>query len=138
MLKILVIAIVSLGCGSTPQNQPKVPVQNTINEDFNSFIVKFSSDRAFQIGRISFPLPLYTENEQGKSIVKKILQKEWKYTDFIGIEKKNKKNEIEIEITSNSNAKLIYSMEDNGVYVIHHFIKKTGKWYLSKISDESE
>lgn len=104
--------------------------QKQINEDFNSFCLKFSKDRQFQTERILFPLPIFTENEQGESVVKKITRKSWKHTDFVGLKKMNKKSSIDIEINSRANAKLTYSMEDTGVSVIHFFIKKDGKWYL--------
>jgi hypothetical protein len=112
--------------------------QKQVNEDFKSFFAEFSKNRKFQIERIVFPLSLYTENEQGKSVIKKLSQKSWIHTDFIGLKKINKKNLIEIEVNSSTEAKVIYSMEDNGVYVIHYFTKKAGKWYLNKISDESD
>ncbi len=138
MIKIIIITFLALGCGSTPQSATKELNQNIINEDFNIFLTKFSKDKNFQMKRIIFPLALYTENEQGKYVVKKLTPKSWKHTDFMGLSKFDKKNVIEIDISSKTEAKLIYSIEDTGVYVIHYFIKKDGKWYMSKISDESD
>lgn len=138
MVKILIITFLTLGCGGTPQSNTKEPYQNKVNEDFNIFLAKFSKNKAFQTERIIFPLVFYTENEQGNSVVKKLTANSWRYTDFVGLNKRDKKNEIEIEISSKTEAKLIYSIEDSGVYVIHYFIKKDGKWYMYKISDESD
>lgn len=138
MIKIVFILFFAFGCGSTPQNATTEQMQNALNEDFNVFVVKFSKDKIFQSSRILFPITLTTENEQGKPVVRKIIQKEWKYTDFLGLKKKDKRNEVEIEIESNSTAKIVYSIQDSGIYVVHHFVKKEGKWYMKSITDESD
>lgn len=138
MTKTLVIIFLTLVCGRTYQLYSNETYQNLRNDNFYKFLVKFSKNKAFQRERILFPLVLHTENLQGKSIVKKLNVNSWKHTDFVGLGKLDKKNQIEIEAISDSEVRLIYSIEDTGVYVIHYFIKKDGKWFLYKISDQSD
>ena len=127
-----------ISCGMSEKNvNNEAEISQSKAEDFNSFFAKFCNDSTFQVSRITFPLALISENDDSKT-KKTIPLKEWIHTNLLRLNKDNPKNILDIKKIKGNSIEVIFSIEDSGVIVIHLFSKINNKWYLTKITDESD
>lgn len=110
-----------------------------VNPDIDStsfiqFFNKFSQDTIYQIRHIAFPLRKI-ENDGDSSDTTYIREEEWSFVPFLELKKES--GELQMSFGS-SEARLVYSKVDTGIYVSHLFKKLNGEWWLVEVADESD
>jgi hypothetical protein len=111
--------------------------QNT--ESFNAFWKTYTSDSVFQKERIRFPLPctyyVYEDELDGDDIpeiTENLYEKEWRFSDF------HETPEYQVEIKKEDDAYAVLLIgKECGIFVKYVFHLYEGKWYLTKVIDES-
>jgi hypothetical protein len=108
---------------------------DTASESFNVFFNRFSTDSAFQISRIEFPLKLTIIGGEGESDTTKFLQKkDWSFAHA----QPEKKIITKPAQTGKGMANIHFFIEDTGVSVYYKFVSRRGKWWMTSIRDESD
>lgn len=107
-------------------------------ESFNAFWKSYTSDPVFQKERTRFPLPCTyyifdgIDSDDVPKITENINEKDWKFSDF------HDTFEYRVEIKKESDAYIVLMIgKECGIYVKCVFHLYDGKWYLTKIIDES-
>ncbi|QHL89150.1 DUF4348 domain-containing protein [Nibribacter ruber] len=135
-------------CSNTAENQQEkklsttVAIKNTAessettadksDEEFDTFLQRFSIDSSFQLTRIAFPVKV-TSTDGEKEEVKLINKQAWEYTNYSNL----KSGQIRSEKVKNGLINLIYTVDDTGVLVYHYFQKRNKEWVLVSIEDHS-
>lgn len=112
-----------------------------IDEDFYSFLIKFSYDEEFQIERINFPLTkTELSDDLDKRVTKEVEVKEWKHISLIP---KGQSYFTDIQHSfkhenSTSNEKIfLFVGIENGIDIRYYFKRYNGLWYLIELKDLS-
>jgi len=115
----------------------KTTIVDSPDHDFDLFFKKFQIDSSFQKSRVLFPLKYKISGDEGEAdSTRFITPNEWKFTRlFISNEgklilKKIKKSPTEIDIK--------VQIEDTGFENEFAFLRKSNKWYLDLIVDNSD
>ncbi|WP_346086804.1 DUF4348 domain-containing protein [Sphingobacterium ginsenosidimutans] len=114
--------------------------KNSINDEFANFIEKFSTDTAFQINSVKFPLKVtWYDQDQEKDKVTYKTRTDYKLLDLRNSTSKSQTDQMERKTTvdNNKSAKITMRGIDNGILVEYHFEKTKGKWFLILIKDNS-
>lgn len=126
----------------TGENETAINRENeVIDDNFNDFIKKFSSDSIFQLSRISFPLKtkMYDIDNERDTII--FLEKHgFELMDFRKKKSEGKYDQWEQKIVvdkSNTSAKIEIRGIDNGIMVDYLFEKDKDGWMLVGIEDNS-
>lgn len=113
---------------------------NEVDEDFERFISRFSSDSVFQISRIRFPLQ-GQELELGdpSRMVKRVVNKSEHHTlDFSPPAFKGNVDNYSLELkVKGDKATIEVRGVDNGIEIDYFFERKYGKWILITWTDRS-
>jgi hypothetical protein len=138
---ILLISCSSKSNKSIANDEAKVQNEKTISEEpFDVFIKKFSKDSSFQLLRIKFPL-VYTYSEEeidtGSLSTKQIKKEEWEIIDLVDKSGFGESVEIIKETNGSDLIQLLVKGVDTGVHIVYFFEKENNKWYLVKITDQS-
>ncbi|MBD3225354.1 MAG: DUF4348 domain-containing protein [Caldithrix sp.] len=114
---------------------------NNTNEDFISFLVKFSFDKDLQIARINFPLNKlsYSDNLE-KTIPEKIERKYWTHIQLIDAKQNyitDIKNDFNKEEKDTDERIFSFIGVETGISLKYFFKRDKGLWYLVKVEDFS-
>lgn len=122
--------------GSLPAKAAaKVNAVNTASESFNIFFNRFSTDSAFQISRIEFPLKLTIIGGEGEGDTTKFLQKkDWWFQD----PQKQKDIIVRPQRIDKTTVAVHLLIDETGFSVYRNFVKRKGKWWMTSIRDESD
>ena len=139
LLLLSLVTVAACSSKSEREQRPKDRDRNaerlgtsSASETFNGFYNRFSSDSAYQVSRIIFPLQVENYDPFADSITTSTMNaKEWRYTDF-SLKEYILKIESEKD-TTNVNIR----KEGTGVYVDYLFTTINGKWMLVKVVDRS-
>lgn len=138
--------IAAAACKPKPKEQEQTADAATQQETFDEFFAKFKTDSVFQTSRIKFPLHVWAYEEDPNSpiglgdsliIIDTLTPANYhflSYSENTRQQYDNYKVEAHIE---DSVAEVFLSGVDNGILVNSVFEKIDGKWYLTKIEDES-
>ncbi len=123
---------------STNIDDSKKRNDNSIkDEDFKTFLNKFSTDEAFQISRIDFPLKVRTIGENSELDDEIMTKEEWRQINFT-YDPNNPSNEYEQRIIIYGDKATIECIGiDNGIMVEYYFERKNGIWLLVTLTDAS-
>lgn len=94
------------------------------SENFDTFLIRFNSDKKFQVERIIFPIHVIHNEyitESGKEERFIISQKKWQHTNLS--KHQNDKEKYTIEKISDNKIIVLYQVEDTGIHVQHFFFK---------------
>jgi len=110
---------------------------NKSNEIFAPFFKKFKSDKVFRSTRIISPL-YYYQIDDSEINSEKYIKNEIGLNEIL-LNQSDWKEKIIIreEIISSDTIDVILEGDDTGLRMIHEFIIKNSKWFLSKITDLS-
>jgi hypothetical protein len=141
LLSILLISCSSKGNKNIANDEAKVQNEMTIKEEpFDVFIKKFSKDNSFQLLRIKFPLVYnYSEEEieTGSLSTKQIKKEEWEIIDLVDKSGFGESVEIIKETNGSNLIHILVRGVDTGIHIVYFFEKEDNKWYLVKITDQS-
>jgi hypothetical protein len=122
----LLLVFLFLGCNNLNSSK------TSDFESFEGFEKRFFSDSKFQLERIIFPLDNSFWNLDTESFDNEIINKhDWEYSSL------NDKKYLKKFEKSKSEVTLNIRIYDTGVSVNYIFQLKDGKWFLTKIIDES-
>ncbi len=134
----LIIFTIIITCCESKKNQPSKLSNNRVEENFEIFLNKFSSDSIFQIQRVKFPLLSKTDDrESGQRDQSIIQQKDWIFSNFTKL-KTIPKYVISHKKINTNEYHLIFQIEDTGVNVTYVFKNEQGNWFLILINDDSD
>ncbi|MCD6012351.1 MAG: hypothetical protein K0Q79_2213 [Flavipsychrobacter sp.] len=103
------------------------------NESFREFYKIFSSDSAYQVSHIIFPLLVETYDIDNDGFINSTMdRKEWGYMDFDLKKPYILKTESAIDTI-----KINIQMEETGVFVDYLFTTVNKTWMLVKVVDKS-
>lgn len=113
--------------------------KETVDNDFNDFIVKFSTDSVFQLSRTKFPLKIsWHEIEQDTVIYKD--KSTFEVIDFRTKKSTGTLDQWEQEIVidkNNKSATIEIRGIENGIFIDYLFEKINGQWMFIEIDDSS-
>ena len=121
------------------QETTKINNQNK-NEEFESFLYKFSSDSVFQINRIKFPLEYVTLNYDTYEEIKTTIDKKnWRMDYLFMNEEKRSQiyDNFSLSFKDTDERVFCWHKVENGINVMYFFKRIEGKWYLIKFEDTS-
>lgn len=126
---------------SNEKQTPTIPTKETIDNNFNNFIDKFSIDSTFQVSRTKFPLKIkwYDIDNDRDSIIYKD-SSSFELMDFGKKKSKGQYDQWEQKIVvdkNNTSATIEVRGIDNGIMVDYLFEKINGTWMLIEIDDSS-
>jgi hypothetical protein len=109
---------------------------------FESFFTKFSNDSTFQATRIDFPLEyLFYTVDSDELQTKRIENETWHYVDFAddSLARKRSVDAFEVKWVKRDSSNIEYQLTgiDNGISIKYYFSKRKGRWYLTKVVNES-
>jgi hypothetical protein len=122
-------------------NETQTPTKESIDNNFNDFIDKFSTDSAFQLSRTKFPLKTKwydIDNDRDSIIYKK--RSDFEMMDFRMTKSLGRYDQWEQKIVvdkNNTSAKIEIRGIDNGIIVDYLFEKINDAWMLIEIDDSS-
>jgi hypothetical protein len=118
-------------------NSPVSNAGESVDNDFNEFISRFSNDTAFQTSRVKFPLKCTVHDIPNDNV-------SVTYVDESRFETLNYRQTTSAEWTqhiavdkNNDSATIEFRGNENGIMVKHEFRKIGGKWMLIEIDDSS-
>jgi Domain of unknown function (DUF4348) len=120
---------------------PTIVVGEFAEDNFNDFIVKFSTDTAFQLSRTKFPLKIKwydLENERDSLIYRD--RSSFEMMDFRKKKSTGQYDQWERKILvhkNNTSATIETRGIDNGITVDYLFEKVSGLWMLIEVDDSS-
>lgn len=108
---------------------------------FEKFYQQFSSDSAFQINNIDFPVEYLTYDPSGDSIITEYLDRsEWQFVDLTydssSLTRRYDKYRQEISVWTDS-AVVGFKGVDNGIFVEYNYKRYNQTWSLISWSDFS-
>jgi hypothetical protein len=113
--------------------------KDTVDNDFNVFIVKFSTDSMFQLSRIKFPLKIsWHEIDQDTVMYKN--KSDFELIDFRAKKYTGPLDQWQQEIIidkNNKSATIEIRGIDNGIFIEYVFEKINGTWMFIEIDDSS-
>jgi hypothetical protein len=118
-----------------------LPSKETVDNNFNDFLEKFSTDSAFQISRTKFPLKINwydIENDNDSLIYKDV--SDFEMMDFRKKKSSGQYDQWEQKIVvdkNNKSAKIKIRGIENGIMVDYLFEKINGIWMIIGIEDRS-
>jgi hypothetical protein len=125
------------------EQRPATPAPGTdvVDNNFSSFIDKFSTDTAFQLQRTKYPLKIRQYDiDIGKDTILYQQPSEFEKMDFrkkrSGSGFNQWKQEIVVDKNENNAIIQIRGIE-NGIMVDYYFEKKNGRWMLVSVEDSS-
>lgn len=125
---------------STQKPTITIPIKETVDNNFNDFIEKFSTDTTFQISRIKFPLKIqwYDVSNFKDTLIYKD-RSGFKMMDFRKKPKSQNDNwEQKIVVDKNNTTATIEIRGiENGLVVDYFFEKINAAWMLIEIHDSS-
>ncbi|MES2727913.1 MAG: hypothetical protein V4643_12465 [Bacteroidota bacterium] len=135
------LVIVASSCNEKRMSQialKSTKINGTVNlvnnENFDSFIKVFFTQKDFQFNRILFPVVNLVYDIDTKIFVKNIIKKEeWSFWNIY----KQKKVILKVIEGETGEHILNAQIKETGVSVNYVFSLKDSKWYLVKIIDES-
>lgn len=133
---LLIITYLLIGCGSDKSQMESGEKVNNVHskeENFESFLKKFSSDKDFQFSRIQFPVNNKVYNTDTGQFENLFIPKaDWTFSNF--------NNKLYSKKVTEENAKkfiLNIQIDDTGVHIDYIFELINGEWFLTAIIDES-
>jgi hypothetical protein len=130
MKKLILVLLVMIKC--------YLVFSQDYDNNFDTFLFKFATDKEFQIERIKFPLEFVTwENpeEIGGNIVTKMIQKEnWQHDYFYANQNYRPQiyDNFEGNLRNTDERLFQWIGVETGVNVKYFFKKIEGKWFLIK------
>lgn len=126
---------------SNESQNPTIPTKEAIDNNFNDFINKFSTDSIFQVSRIKFPLKIkwYDIDNNRDSIIYKNIES-FELMDFRKKKSTGQYDQWEQNIfvdKNNTSATIEIRGIENGIMVDYLFEKIKGVWMLIEIDDRS-
>jgi hypothetical protein len=138
----ILLLIVLVSCSPNPegeQSSNKVEQVDDgnryviVKETFDEFYRGFSSDSAYQVSRIIFPLIVETYDlDTEQFVLSAIDQKEWEFMNF-GLKKPY---DLEIQPAEDT-VRVNIQIEETGVVVDYLFAMVDNRWMLVKVVDQS-
>jgi len=118
-----------------------IPTKETVDNNFNDFIEKFSSDSAFQLSRTKFPLKIkwYDLDNDKDSLIYKNMSG-FEMMDFRKKKSTGQYDQWEQKIVvdkNNTSATIEIRGIENGIMVDYLFEKINEAWILIEIDDSS-
>ena len=112
------------------------------DNSFDDFFKNFSTDSAYQISRIKFPLKYFSYEDDPDSLTSTDINiGEWTYINFSNdsLAASRKENAFNVEIDRKDSTIVEYLRKgiDNGISMVYSFEKDGARWYLTKIIDQS-
>lgn len=147
----LLFAIVLTSCDSGSMNTTSrhlnekqtvtIPTKETVDNNFNDFIEKFSADSAFQLNRTKFPLKIkwYDIDNDRDSLIYKD-RSGFEMMDFRKKKSTTQYDQWEQKIVvgkNNTSATIEIRGIENGIMVDYLFEKINEAWMLIEINDSS-
>jgi hypothetical protein len=118
-----------------------IPTKDAVDNNFNDFIEKFSTDSAFQLSRIKFPLKIKwydIDNDRDSLVYKERV--DFEMMDFRKKSSIGRYDQWEQKIVvdkKNTSAKIEIRGIENGIMVDYLFEKINEVWMLVEIDDSS-
>lgn len=147
----LLFAILLTACDNSSTNStsgqsneaqaPTLPTKEAVDNNFNDFIDKFSTDSTFQISRTRFPLKTkwYDLDNDRDSLIYKD-RSSFEMMDFRKKKSTGQYDQWEQRIVvdkNNTSATIEIRGIENGIMVDYLFEKINGAWILIEIDDSS-
>ena len=131
----------STGRQSNETQNPAIPAKESIDNNFNDFIDKFSTDSTFQISRIKFPLKTkwYDIDNDKDSLIYKD-RSGFEMMDFRNKNSTGQYDQWEQKMVvdkNNTSATIEIRGIENGIMIDYLFEKINGAWMLMEIDDSS-
>lgn len=148
---IILFVFLLTACDSSSTNSPSlqsketqnqtIPTKEAIDNNFNDFINKFSTDSTFQLSRTKFPLKTkwYDIDNDRDSLIYKD-RASFEMMDFRKKKSTGQYDQWEQKIVvakNNTSATIEIRGIENGIMVDYLFEKVNGKWMLIEIVDGS-
>lgn len=140
MKKILFITIVFLFFNCSDKSSIKVKektdtiaFENQLDENFSTFLEKFSKDSLFQISRVSFPMVVEELDDNYKSTNRTVFKKDYLCLDFLfnanNVQRATDHYDQKIKLLDN---KVVIEIRGiaNGIYTDFIFEKRKNEWFL--------
>jgi hypothetical protein len=130
--------LIILNIGYSQQKPEEYSAGN--KENFDSFLLKFSTDSIFQVSRIKFPLEFKTlDYDTFKELKKTINKKDWRMDNIFMNEEKVSQiyDNFSLNIKDTDERVFRWVGVENGINVLYFFKRIEGKWYLIKFEDTS-
>ena len=126
---------------SNEKQSTTIPAPEAVDNNFNDFIEKFSTDTAFQLNRTRFPLKTRwydSDNDRDSLIYKE--RSEFEMIDFRKKKSIGRYDQWEQKIVfnkKNASATIKFRGIENGIMVDYLFAKINEAWMLIEIVDSS-
>lgn len=118
-----------------PTSEPQMP-----DSSFNSFLVKFSTDKEFQLTRVDFPLNVKLLDIEDNEEIIKISKEEWEHENLLdtaNIKTRDVDAYSQQTELADSTATIKLRGIDNGIRIDYNFQQRNGIWYLTDIFNAS-
>jgi hypothetical protein len=141
--RVFLLSLITLGCCSPKSKQDRNPKHgesqtegrgtSISSESFNEFYKRFSSDSAYQVSRIIFPLRMQGYDlDSDVPTTSTMDAKEWRYMNF------DLKKPYILKIKAeNDTVEVNIRKEETGILVDYLFTPINSKWMLVKVVDQS-
>jgi hypothetical protein len=133
---LLLVAIAPAGLGSPAVGSAQAAPRGSERESFEEFFTRFRQDSTFQLSRIRFPLPRFSQADDAEQ---RLARRDWQFEPFYSGQETYTQMFDNFAMGLADTDERVYALigVESDIRQNYFFRRSAGRWYLVRVEDLS-